>query len=339
MNMTAKEIAEIIKGEIIGDENIKATNFAKIEEAKNGDICFIAHSKYMHYIKKTLASIVIVDKEFTSKKEMNPTLIKVEDPYSSFAQLLKIKKTKSLNKKGISENTQISKSTKIGKDVFIDAFSSISEKTIIKDNVKIHSHCFIGENVSIGKNTIIFPGVKIYHNCIIGPNNIIHAGTVIGADGFGFIANNKEYNKIEQIGNVITEDNVEIGANCTIDRATMGSTIIRKGVKLDNLIQIAHNAEIGENTVIAAHVAIAGSTKIGKNCMIGGNSSIAGHLNIGDNVKVAGQSGIGSNIKDNQTVQGPFAFNLKDYQRSYVLFKKLPEIYQKLINMEKGKNN
>ena len=192
-------------------------------------------------------------------------------------------------------------------------------------------NCYIGENVKIGENTIVHPGVVVYKDSIIGKNNIIHAGSVIGADGFGFAPKNEKYSKIEQIGNVVIEDNVEIGANCAIDRATMGSTVIKKGVKLDNLIQIAHNVEIGTNTVIAAHVAIAGSTKIGANCMIGGNSSIAGHLKIGNNVRVAGQSGIGSNIYDNQTVQGPYAFNLKDFQRSYVIFKKLPDIYKKLF--------
>ena len=197
------------------------------------------------------------------------------------------------------------------------------------------SNCFIGNNVTIGKNTIIFPGVTIYNNCIIGANNIIHAGVVIGSDGFGFASENDKYFKINQTGNVITEENVEIGANTTIDRATLGSTKIGKGVKLDNLIQIGHNVQIQKHTVIAAHVAIAGSTKIGEKCMIGGNSSIAGHLNIGNNVKIAGHSGIGSNIKDNQTVQGPFAFNLKDFQRSYVIFKKLPEIYHRLREIEK----
>ena len=335
MNLSAKQIASILNGEIFGNPNEEVNSVAKIEEGKKGDLCFLANPKYTTYIYSSSASIIIVNKSFYPTKKIKSTLIKVEDAYSSFTQLLELYKKTQFNKIGISKKADINKKSTIGKDVFIGAFSSISENVKIGDNVKIYPNCYIGENVTIQNNTILFSGVKIYHDCKIGANNIIHAGSIIGADGFGFAPSNTNYTKINQIGNVITDNHVEIGANTTIDRATMGSTKIREGVKLDNLIQIGHNVEINEHTVIASHVAIAGSTKIGKKCMICGNSSIAGHLIIGDNVKVAGHSGIGSNIKNNQTVQGPFAFNLKDFQRSYIIFKKLPEIYQILNKIQK----
>jgi UDP-3-O-[3-hydroxymyristoyl] glucosamine N-acyltransferase len=337
MNFTAKQIAEFLKGEIVGNADVQVSSVAKIEEGKCGDLCFLANPKYTSYIYLSSASVVIVNKTFTPEKEITPTLIKVEDAYASFSQLLELYNKMKFNKVGVSDKADISVNTTIEKDVFIGAFTSIEEGVLIHKNVKIHANCFIGENVTIGENTLIFSGVQIYHDCKIGANNIIHSGAVIGADGFGFAPdNNTKYSKISQIGNVITEEDVEIGANTTIDRATMGATKIGKGVKLDNLIQIGHNVEIGNHTVIAAQAGIAGSTKIGKKCMIGGQTAISGHLTIADNVKVAGQSGIASSITEQgKIVQGPMAFDIKEFQRSYVIFKKLPEIYQTLTEIQK----
>ena len=270
-------------------------------------------------------------------KKISATLIKVEDPYTSFSRLLQIYNKMKFNKVGLSSNADICKDTSIANDVYIGAFTTICEGVIIGKNVKIYSNCYIGENVSIAEGTIIFPNVSVYHDCKIGKNNIIHSGVVIGSDGFGFAPDNDNYYiKISQIGNVEIADDVEIGANTTVDRATMGSTKIRKGVKLDNLIQIAHNVEIGENTVIAAQAGVAGSTKIGKNCMIGGQVAISGHLKIADEVKIAGQSGIASSInKKGAIVQGPIAFDIRNFQRAYIIFKKLPQMYQILNKLKK----
>jgi len=332
MNFTAQNIAEIVDGEIIGNPNIQVKNLSKIEDGKPGDLCFLANPKYAEYVYSSLASIIIVDKSFITNKKINTTLIKVNDPYSSFSQLLDIYHKNQFDKIGISKNADIEDNVIVKKDVFIGSFTYIDKNVIIAQNTKIHANCFIGKNVTIGKNTVIFPGVTIYHDCIIGENNIIHSGSIIGADGFGFAPNkDTNYNKIKQIGNVITKNNVEIGANTTIDRATMGSTIINDGVKLDNLIQIGHNVEIGKHTVIAAQVAVAGSTKIGEKCMIGGQTAISGHLKIANKVKVAGQSGIAKSIeKEGSVMQGPMAFNIKDFQRSYIIFKKLPDIYKQI---------
>ena len=337
MNFTAKEISDIINGEIIGNSDVEVNSVSKIEDGKSGDLCFLSNPKYASYIYSSSASIIIVDKSFIAEKEISSTLIKVDNAYSSFSQLLDFYNKIKFNKTGVSKKADICSNTTIMDKVFIGAFTSLSEGVIIEENVKIHANCFIGENVCIGKNTIIFPGVKIYHDCKIGENNIIHSGAVIGADGFGFAPDhNTKYSKISQIGNVITESNVEIGANTTIDRATMGSTIIGEGVKLDNLIQIGHNVEIGKHTVIAAQAGIAGSSKIGKKCMIGGQTAIAGHLTIANNVKIAGQSGIASSIiEEGKIVQGPLAFDIKEFQRSYVIFKKLPEIYRLLTKLQK----
>jgi len=337
MKFTAKQIANILKGEIVGNSDIQVSSVAKIEDGKSGDLCFLANPKYASYIYSSSASIIIVNKSFTPEKKINSTLIKVEDAYSSFSQLLDLYNKMKFNKIGVSAKADICSDTTINDGVFIGAFSSISEGAIISENVKIHTNCYIGENVTIGKGSVIFSGVQIYHDCKIGENNIIHSGTVIGADGFGFAPdNNTNYSKISQIGNVVTGNNVEIGANTTIDRATMGSTKIGNGVKLDNLIQIGHNVEIGEHTVIAAQAGIAGSSKIGKKCMIGGQTAIAGHLTIADNVKVAGQSGIPSSITEKgKIVQGPLAFDIKEFQRAYIIFKKLPEIYQVLTEIQK----
>jgi len=341
MKFNAQQIAEILNGEIVGNAAVEVKSLAKIEEGKNGDLSFLANPKYTPHIYTSKASIVIVNKSFLADKDINATLIKVEDPYTSFSQLLGLYNQKKFNKVGVSEKADVAASSTIGDDVFIGAFTSIAESAIIERNVKIYPNCYIGENVTIKENTILFSGVKIYHDCIIGANNIIHSGVIIGSDGFGFAANrNTDYKKISQIGNVVIGNNVEIGANSTIDRATMSSTIIGNGVKLDNLIQIAHNVEIGEHTVIAAQTGVAGSSKIGKNCMIGGQVAVSGHLSIADKVKIAGQSGIASSIKEEgRIVQGPMAFDIKDFQRSYLIFKKLPEIYQTLNKINKELNS
>ena len=340
MKFTAQQIAEILNGEILGNAKVEVNSLAKIEEGNKGDLCFLANEKYTQYIYTTKASIVLVNTSFTSNKEISSTLIKVKDAYSSFSQLLKLYNKMQFNEVGVSKKSDIDEKISIGDTVFIGAFTSICEGVQIGKNVKIYPNCYIGKNVTIGDNTIIYPNVSIYHNCIIGNNNIIHSGVVIGSDGFGFaLGDDNNYSKISQIGNVITDDDVEVGANTTIDRATMGSTKIGKGVKLDNLIQIAHNVEVGDHTVIAAQVGIAGSSRIGKNCMIGGQTAISGHLIIANEVKIAGQSGIASSIKKvGKIVQGPMAFDIRDFQRSYIIFKKLPDLYKTVNSIKKQMN-
>lgn len=337
MKYTTEEIANILDGTIEGDSSKIVSSIAKIEEGKNGDLCFLSNTKYTQYLYTTKASVVVVNKNLTLDKKVDCTLIRVEDAYIAFSKLLELYKKMTLPGSGISEKSDISKSAKIGKNCYIGPFVFIGENVIIEDNTFVFPHSFIGNNVNIGTRTTIFSGVKIYNNCKIGKNNIIHAGAVIGADGFGFAPNSEgNYNKIQQIGNVITKEFVEIGSNTTIDRATIGSTLIKKGAKLDNQIQIGHNVVIGENTVIAGLVGIAGSTKIGDNCMIGGSTGIAGHLMIGNNVRVAGHTGVGSNVKDGETIQGPYAFNQKEFLRSYIIFKRLPKMYETLNKIEKS---
>ena len=337
MNFTAEELANIIGGTIEGDPHVKVNSVAKIEDGCIGNLCFLANEKYKNHIYTTDASVIIVDNSFNLSKKIKATLIKVDDAYSSFSQLLEVYNRMKFNKSGLSDKADISNKTTIGDDVYIGPFTSICDGVRVGNNVKIHPNCYIGENVIIGDNTIVFPNVSIYHDCNIGKNNIIHSGVTIGADGFGFAPNKEnKYKKINQIGNVEIADEVEIGTNTTIDRATMGSTKIGKGVKLDNLIQIGHNVELGENTVIAAQAAIAGSSKIGKDCMIGGQTAISGHLTIADEVKIAGQSGIASSItKKGAVLQGPMAFDIKEFQRSYIIFKKLPEMYRTLTSIKK----
>jgi UDP-3-O-[3-hydroxymyristoyl] glucosamine N-acyltransferase len=337
MKFTAKQIAQLLNGEIIGDENVEVSGIAKIEEGKPGFLSFLANRQYEKYLYQTKSSIILVNKDFKPSKPINTTLIAVENAYKSFAQLLEICSNDfDKHPTGIEYPSFICSNVKIGRNVYIGAFAYISKNVVIGTNVKIYPNSYIGENVTIGDNTIIYPGVRIYNNCIIGNNCIIHANTVIGADGFGFASTDHSNKKIPQIGNVVIEDFVEIGSNTTIDRATIGSTIIRKKVKLDNLIQIAHNVEIGEGTVIASQTGISGSTKIGKYCMIGGQVGIAGHLHIADEVKIAAQSGIGSNINQKgEIIQGSPAFNIKKYQKSYIHFKHLPEIISNIESLTK----
>lgn len=340
MKFTAEQIATILEGEVDGNPEIEVSKLSKIEEGEKGSLTFLSNPKYTSYIYSTNASITIVDKGFTPEEQLNTTLIRVENAYKAFSKLLEYYNMVKLNKTGIENPVFKSENAKLGKNIYLGAFSYIGDDVQIGDDVKIFPGVYIGDNVVIGNNVIVFAGAKIYSETSIGNNCIIHSGVILGADGFGFApSENGEYNKVPQTGNVIIEDSVDIGAGTTIDRATLGSTIIKKGVKLDNQIQIAHNVEIGENTVIAAQTGIAGSTKIGKNCMIGGQVGIAGHLNIGNNVKIQAQSGIGRNVKDNETLQGSPALNYGDYNKSYVHFKNFPKIIDRLNNIEKKNGN
>lgn len=340
MKFTALQIATLLEGEVDGNHEVEVSKLSKIEEGEAGSLTFLSNPKYTSYIYSTEASITIVDKAFSPEEKLNTTLIRVENPYKAFSKLLEYYNMVKLNKSGIEEPVFKSSTAKFGDNIYLGAFSYIGEEVKIGNNVKIFPGVYIGDNVTIGNNVIVFAGAKIYSETSIGNDCIIHSSVVIGADGFGFSPNeNGEYKKVPQIGNVIIEDFVDIGAATTIDRATLGSTIIRKGVKLDNQIQIAHNVEIGENTVIAAQSGIAGSSKIGKNCMIGGQVGIAGHLTIGNGVRIQAQSGIGRNVKDNETLQGSPALNYGDYNKSYVHFKNFPKIMDKLNKIEKKTDN
>lgn len=341
MKFTAQQIAELLKGSVEGNPQVEVSGLSKIEEGKPGTLSFLANPKYNEYIYTTKASIVIVNSAFEAENPVEATLIRVADAYKSFASLLEIYNQIVNDKKGIEQPSFIDPSATIGKDVYIGAFAYIGKNSVIGDGAKIYPQCYVGDNVVIKDNTTLFAGCRVYSFCQIGKECNLHAGVIIGADGFGFAPNEQNnYKKVPQIGNVIIEDYVEVGAGTTIDRATLGSTIIRKGVKLDNLIQIAHNVEIGENTVIAAQTGVAGSTKIGKNCMIGGQVGIVGHLSIADGVKIAAQSGIGTSITtEGEIVQGSPAFNISDYKRTYVVFKKLPQLERKINELEKTQVN
>ena len=343
MEFSAKQIAQIIDGIVEGDENILVSNLSKIEEGTIGTLSFLANPAYSNYIYSTNASIVIVNKSFVLENPVKSscTLIRVENAYESFAKLLELYNQINTEKEGVEQPSFVSSNAKIGENCYIGAFAYIGQNVSIGNHVKIYPHVYIGDNCKIGNNTTLFSGVKIYHDCLIGNNCTIHASTVVGSDGFGFAPNNEGhvFTKVPQIGNVIIEDDVEIGSNSSIDRATLGSTILRKGVKLDNLVQIAHNVEIGENTVIAGLSGIAGSTKVGKNCMIGAQVGVAGHLRIANGVKIAGQSGIGSNIdKEGEILQGSPAFNIGEFKRSYVLFRGLPKLSDKVSDLTKKIN-
>ena len=338
MEFSANQISELLQGKIEGNGETSVSTLSKIEEGKSGSLSFLANPRYTEYIYDTEASIVIVGNDFIAERELKhkPTLIRVEDAYGAFGKLLEMYNQVKNNKVGISNSAIIPESAVIGKDVYLGENVVIGDNTTVADGVKIFPHSFIGDNASIGANTTIFAGARIYSETQIGKECVIHSGAILGADGFGFAPNSEgNYKKVPQIGNVILEDYVEIGANTCIDRATLGSTIIRKGVKLDNLIQIAHNVEIGENTVIAAQTGVAGSTKIGKNCMIGGQVGIVGHLKIADEVKIAAQSGIGNSIvKKGAIVQGSPSIPIGDYKRSYVMFRKLPSMASQIRDLE-----
>ena len=346
MKFTAEQISDILEGEIVGNPNAEVFTFSKIEDGKTGSLTFLSNPKYNHFIYTTQATITIVNATFVPEGEMITTMIKVADAYLSFSKLLEYYDQARGTKTGIESPSVISSNVKYGENLYLGSFSYLGLNVVLGDNVKIYPNSFIGDNVVIGNNVTIFAGTKIYSESEIGNNCMIHSGTIIGSDGFGFAPNqDKTYSKIPQIGNVIIEDDVEIGACSTIDRATMGSTIIRKGVKLDNQIQIAHNVEVGENTVIAAQTAIAGSTKIGSNCVIGGQVGIAGHLRIGNNARIQGQSGVGRNIKDGEVLQGSPAFGYTDYFKSYVHFRNFPkimrefeELKKQIMTLKKGNN-
>jgi len=336
MKFKAIQIAEILEGVVVGDENVEVHKLSKIEEGEKGSLTFLSNPKYTQFIYTTNASIAIVNNDFIPESEIETTLIKVPDAYKAFSKLLEFYNQAKLNKSGIETPSFIAENATIGEDIYLGAFAYISNNVKIGNNVKIYPNVYIDENVKIGDNTIVFSGSKIMSDTVIGENCIINAGAVIGADGFGFAPNEEGvFSKIPQIGNVIIEDNVDIGAATTIDRATLGATIIRKGVKLDNQIQVGHNVEIGKNTVIAAQTGIAGSSKIGENCMFGGQVGIAGHLVIGNNVRIQAQSGIGRNIKDNEVIQGSPAFGYSDWNKSYVYFKNLPKLSAKINELEK----
>ena len=340
MKFTAQQIAGILEGDIVGNPDIEVSKLAKIEEGFEGALTFLSNPKYTPHIYTTKASVTIVNKTFEPENSINTTLIKVDDAYLAFSKILEYYNSVKLNKVGIEQPSFISESSKHGEAVYIGAFSYIGDHAVLGNNVKIFPNVYIGDNVSIADNTIVFSGAKIYSDTVIGKNCVVNSGAIIGADGFGFAPNaSGGYNKIPQIGNVILEDFVDVGAATTIDRATLGSTIIRAGVKLDNQIQIAHNVEIGENTVIAAQTGVAGSSKIGKNCQIGGQVGIAGHITIGDGVKIQAQSGIGRHVKDGEILQGSPALKLSDYNKSYVHFKNLPAIVKNINDLQKINGN
>jgi UDP-3-O-[3-hydroxymyristoyl] glucosamine N-acyltransferase len=337
MEFNAATIAGFLKGEIEGDPEIKVNTIAKIEEGHEGALSFLANPKYEHYLYTTKSSIVLVNKNFVPSSRVDATLIRVENAYEAFASLLLLVDQARPRKKGIHPAAIIEPTAKIGSDVYIGPYAYIGENCFIGDECSVYPHVYIGDNTRLGKSCIINPGVTIYHDCLIGEGCIVHAGSVIGSDGFGFAPqSDSEFMKIPQLGNVILEDHVEIGANTTIDRATMGSTIIRKGVKLDNLIQVGHNVEIGENTVIAAQTGISGSTKVGKNCMFGGQVGLVGHIKIANGTKIGAQAGILGEVKEENTVIiGSPAIELKQFLKSSVIFKKLPELKAKVDTLVK----
>ena len=335
MNFTAGQIADQLDGTVIGNRDVDINALSKIEEARKGSLTFLANPKYTEYIYSTDASATIVSNDFEPTEKITTTLIKVQDPYYSFTTILELFNGDKSKKVGISKKSEIDKSSNVPKSSFVGHFSKIGKNSIIGEHCIIEDQVYIGENVKIGDNSKIYPGTKILDDTIIGDNCIIHSNCSIGSDGFGFAPNDDgTYKKIPQTGNVIIGNDVEIGSNSTIDRATIGSTIISDGVKLDNQIQIAHNVEIGTNTAIAAQSGIAGSTKIGKICMIGGQVGIIGHLKIGDNVKIQAQAGVTSNIDSNARITGTPAIPFMNYNKSYIHFKNLPEIVKKIDNKD-----
>jgi UDP-3-O-[3-hydroxymyristoyl] glucosamine N-acyltransferase len=336
MQFPAAQIALIINGKIEGDANSIVTSFGKIEEAEEGQLSFLANLKYEDYLYTTKASVIILNDDFILKQPVTTTLIRVKDAYTAFATLLsKYQEIMQQQLTGIQQPSYIAPSAKYGENVFIGAFSYIGENARIGNNSKVYPNTYIGDNVVIGDNTIIYPGVKIYHDCKVGSHVNIHAGTVIGSDGFGFAPQaDGSFKKVPQIGNVVIEDNVEIGANATIDRATMGSTLIKSGAKLDNLIQIAHNVEVGNSTVIAAQSGVSGSTKIGNGVMIGGQAGIVGHIQIGDGAKINAQSGVSKSLEPGKTVTGSPAYDYTAALRSQAVNRKLPELDKRVKELE-----
>jgi len=340
VKFTAAQIAGILEGTVEGNPDVEVSKLSKIEEGVIGSLTFLANPKYTSFIYTTEASITIVDEDFKPENKLETTLIRVKDAYKAFSKLLEYYNQVKMNKTGIEKPVFISETAVYGDTIYIGAFAYLGDNVKIGNDAKIYPNVYIGDNVVIGDNVTLFAGAKIYSDTVIGNNCVIHSSVILGSDGFGYTPNEKgEYHKVPQTGNVVIEDNVDIGAATSIDRATLGSTTIRKGVKLDNQIQIAHNVEVGKNTVIAAQTGIAGSTKIGENCLIGGQVGFAGHLTIGNNVRIQAQSGIGRNVKDNETIQGSPAFNYTDFSKSYVHFRNLPKIINRLNSIEKNLNN
>ncbi len=340
MQFTANQIAQIISGTIEGNGEIAVHNFAKIEEAQDGDLCFLANPKYNNYLYTTQASIAIVSTQLVLSKEVKPTLIRVENPYGAFAILLQQyekMRLQSMRNTGIDAIAKVSASASIGLNAYVGAYCVIEDNVKIGDNATIFPQVYIGKNVQIGNNVTLHAGVKIYYDCLIGDNAIIHAGTVIGSDGFGFAYDNGVMQKIPQIGNVVVGNDVEMGANCCIDRATMGSTIIEDGVKLDNMVQVAHNVRIGKHSVIAGLSAIAGSTKLGENVTMGGQSGVIGHLSIANGTKINGHSGVNKSItEENSIVSGSPSFDIKTYLKSSVIFRNLPQLQQQINELSQA---
>jgi UDP-3-O-[3-hydroxymyristoyl] glucosamine N-acyltransferase len=341
MNFTAAIIAEFLKGTIEGDPQTSVTDVSKIEEGKAGTLSFLANPKYEKFIYDSKSSIIIVNEDFKPKHKIGATLIRVKNAYESFAELLRFYEQNKPRKSGISKISSISESASLGSGLYIGDFTVISDHVTLGDGVMLYPHVYIGDHVKIGEGTILHPGVKIYNDCEIGAHCVIHAGAIIGGDGFGFAPSQENnYQKVPQVGKVIIEDHVEVGANTTIDRATMGATILRKGVKLDNLIMIAHNVEVGENTVMAAQTGVSGSTWIGKNCMFGGQVGLIGHISIADGVKIAAQSGIPKSIKEEGAiVQGSPQLDFTHFQRCYVVFKNLPDLRNQVNDLERKISN
>ncbi|MBQ8771261.1 MAG: UDP-3-O-(3-hydroxymyristoyl)glucosamine N-acyltransferase [Bacteroides sp.] len=335
MEFSAKQIAEYIQGVIEGDENATVHTFAKIEEGIPGAISFLSNPKYTHYIYDTQSSIVLVNKDFAPEKEVKATLIRVDNAYESLAKLLNLYEMSKPKKTGVDPLAYIAPTAKIGQNVYIAPFACVADGAEVGDNTVLHPHATVGTSAKVGSDCILYPHATVYHDCRVGNHCILHAGSVIGADGFGFAPSPEGYEKIPQIGIVILEDNVEVGANTCIDRATMGATIIRKGVKLDNLIQIAHNVEVGSHTVMASQVGIAGSTKVGEWCMFGGQTGLAGHIKIGNKVNLGAQSGVPGSIKDGQNLIGTPPMELKAYFKSSAVFRKLPDMYHELNSLKK----
>lgn len=339
MQFTAEQIASFLGGEIVGDEKVSVSNLAKIEEGTTGTITFLSNPLYTQYIYTTQASIALVRRDFEPEKPVTPTLIKVDDPYTSLTRLLELVEQARGQKSGVEEPTHIALSAQVADDAYVGAFTYIGERAVVGEGCKLYPQVYIGDDVVIGNNVTLYPGVKVYHGCRIGNNCIVHAGSVIGSDGFGFAPQaDGSYKKIPQIGVVILEDDVELGANTTIDRATMGATIIRRGVKLDNLVQIAHNVEVGENTVMAAQVGIAGSTKIGSQCMFGGQVGVAGHRHVGNRVVIGAQSGIPNDVKDNMELMGYPAVPKVEFARQTVHIKRLAQLNQTVKELQQQIN-
>lgn len=336
MEFSAKQIAQMLEGRVEGNENAVVSKLCKIEEGEEGGLSFLANPKYNHYLYSTKASIVIINEDFEPEEEIKTTVIRVKDAYSCFAKLLEIYNQYRLNKSGISSLAFIDKQAEIAEDVYVGEFAVISKGAKIGKGSKIYPHVYIGDDVKIGENVTLFAGVRIYHDTVIGNNCILHSGAVLGADGFGFAPlADGTFKKIAQIGNVVIEDDVEIGANATIDRATMGSTKVMKGTKIDNLCQLGHNVVIGQSTAMAAQTGVAGSTKIGSNCFIGGQVGFSGHIKVGDRCSIGAQAGIISDIKDEARIIGSPAIDAKAYMKSYVYFRKLEQMKNKMDELEK----